>query len=161
MINQLIDILNQEASLFEAFLELLDRQKQALVKNDIVALDEITRRQQEKIIEGQRLARTRERLIHDISTANAIEGDLTVSRLLDIVDEHQATQLKQLRETVLSLNDQILRTRNSNAMLINQSREFISRTMTMLSRVHHQDKTYGRGGETDNGGHAVLIDGRA
>jgi flagellar biosynthesis/type III secretory pathway chaperone len=160
MINQLIDILNQEASLFETFLDLLDRQKQALVKNDVQALDEVTRRQQEKLIEGQRLSRARERLIDEISAANAIDGDLTVTRLLEFVDAEQASQLKRLREIVLSLNDQIVRTRNTNAMLINQSREFISKTMTMLSRVHHQDHTYDRAGGSDNGGHAVMIDGR-
>jgi len=162
MVNQLIEILGKEAELFESFLHLLEQQKETMVANDLDSLREITARQQMLLGETRRLGKRREEVVEEIRQANAIEGDLTVTRLLDIVDQDEADRLAQLRDTILSLDDKIAQIRNTNAMLVNQSRQFISKTMAALARINHPEPaTYSSPGSLKaNDGH-IMVDRRA
>jgi hypothetical protein len=160
MINQLIQVISEEALLFEDFLQLLDRQKQMLVANDAEGLNEVTAAQQKKLIESQKLHRRREEIVAAIKATNAIDGDVTITRLLKYADEGQAERLQRLRETILSLNDSILEARNTNAMLLNRSREYIARTMSMLSRINNPDNTYDRRGASSSDHATVAVDRR-
>ena len=120
MVNRLIEILGREAALFESFLQLLEQQQKALVENDADELNRVTVLQREKLIESNILNKQREDILENIRADNAITGDLTVMRLLAMVDQNQADQLSLLRKSILLLNDKILKTRNQNAMLLNK-----------------------------------------
>jgi hypothetical protein len=160
MIDQLIKIISEEASLFEEFLRLLDRQKELLVANDTDGLNEVTAELNAKLTESRLLNRRREEIIAAVKEANAIEGDVTVSRLLEYADRDQSERLTQLQKTILGLNDSITEARNTNAMLLNRSREFISRTMNMLSRLSSPNSTYGRDGAAPHTGGTIAVDRR-
>ena len=161
MVNQLIEILGREALLFESFLELLEKQQASLVANDLDSLRAVTSRQQVLMSQSCELAEQREAVISQIRQENDIEEDLTVTRLLETVDEHRAGKLAHLRDTILSLNDRIIKTRNSNAMLLNQSRQFISRTMTALSRINNPEATYSMGQDRGHTRSNMVVDRRA
>jgi flagellar biosynthesis/type III secretory pathway chaperone len=161
MVNRLIEIISKEAALFESFLELLEQQKAKLVANDIAGLNRVTEEQRQKLVESQMLNRERELLVERIQAANEIDGDLTVTRLLDLVDDRQAQKLRQLRDLILDLNKKIGETRNSNAMLLNQSREFIARTMAALARINNPESTYAPAGRTSERRANVMMDRRA
>lgn len=160
MINDLIKIISQEALLFEDFLSLLDQQKEALLCNDSDALNRITQLQQQKVLESQKLNRQREKQIAAIKKTNAIDGDLTVARILEFADDSQAVHLRRLREAIMEINDRIAEVRNTNAMLLNQSREFISRTMNMLSEVNRPEAAYDRNGTISRTATNVAMDRR-
>ena len=160
MVDRLIDILNREANLFESFLELLEQQRQRLVENDVEGLDQVTELQREKLIENRILNREREELVTQIKAANAVEGDLNVTRLLDMVDRDRADQLTRLRDTILKLSDRITKVRNQNAMLLNRSREYIARTMEMLSRIQNPGGLYAVGGTEPHPAGNVAVDRR-
>lgn len=161
MVNQLIEILGKEAELFEAFLELLEKQKATLVANDLDALRNVTERQEKLMSQSSELAEQREQVIARIRLENDIDEDLTVSRLLETVDEEEADKLAQLRDTILGLNDSIAEVRNSNAMLLNQSRQFISRTMSSLARIVNPEPTYNMRPDRSQARANVIIDRRA
>lgn len=160
MINRLIQVISKEALVFEEFLQLLDSQKEALVANDTDRLNEVTAQQQQKLLESQALNRQREEVITSLKEANAIDGDVTVTRLLEFADEDQSQRLSMVQEAILGLNDRITEARNTNVMLLNRSREFISRTMTMLSRLNSPEQAYTKSGETQPGNSAVAVDRR-
>lgn len=161
MIAQLIDIISKEAALFESFLELLERQKQTLVTNDIAGLNEITALQQEKMSESRALNRRREQILNQIRHDHTFEGDLTVARLAALADENQAARLMQLRTVILSLNEKINHARNTNAMLLNQSREFVAKTMSLLARMNSPETNYSGTGQTERATSALALDRRA
>ncbi len=161
MINKLIEIIGREATIFEAFLELLEQQQKMLVTNDVDGLNRVTDLQREKLVESQLLNKKRQELIEQIKVANDIEGDLNVTRLLEIVDEDQADRLQRLQRVILSLNDKITETRNQNAMLLNRSREYIHKTMEMLSKINSPDSTYTIPGKKPARELNVAIDRRA
>lgn len=160
MINQLIDIISREALLFESFLELLEQQKSALVANNLPELNRLTRLQQEALAQSRTLDDERARAVAAIKAERQFDGDLTVSRIIALANSEQATRLTELRELLLGLNERILEVRNTNAFLINESRELIARTMTMLSRGKQSDATYTRDAAHDERRKAVVLDRR-
>lgn len=160
MINRLIDIIGKEAVLFESFLALFEKQQEMLVANDAVGLNEVTERLREKVVESRLLNKQREELVEEIRLDNRIEGDLNVTRLLDIVDDEQASQLIRLRELITTLNDKIANTRNENAALLNQSREYIKNMMGMLSKLSHPEPAYSSTGAGDQASYNVALDRR-
>ena len=160
MINKLIETIGREAGLFESFLALLEQQKQMLVSNDLEGLNQVTDRQREKLVESQLLGKEREQLIEHIRVANAIEGDLNVTRLLEMVDENQAARLVQLKSLIYGLHDQITEVRNQNAMLLNRSRQYIGKMMEMLARVNSPEGAYSSGGVATSSNSTVAVDRR-
>lgn len=158
MTDRLVKILAKEVELFETFLSLLKRQQELLVANDRDGLTALTETLREKTIESEILNRQREEEIERIKVVNAIEGDLNVTRLLELVDSTKAAQLTHLRDLVYSLHDKITETRNQNALLINRSRESIARMMELLSRVNGPQPTYARTGANQSTGENVAID---
>ena len=160
MVNQLIEIISREAALFESFLLLLEQQKELLVANDVEGLKAITEKQREKLVESKLLNIEREKLVESIKAAQSIEGDLNITRLLSLVDRQQADRLTQLRDLIYSLDDKIMATRNTNAMLLNRSREFIARTMDMISKINNPDNIYAKNGVAPKRGSNVMVDRR-
>ncbi len=161
MVEKLIEILSNEAIVFEEFLKLLGQQQEMLVNNDIDGLNRVTELQREKVSQGQLLNQRLEELVLEIQSVNAIEGDLNVSMLLEHVDEHQGGRLVQLRKIIQGLTNKIGEVRDQNAMLLNRSREYISRTMEMLSKINNPDTGYAANGETVENGSSVAVDRRA
>jgi TolA-binding protein len=159
MVNQLIDIISQETRLFEEFLSFWSAEGHA-GDHDIDALNEITQQQHQKLAESHSLNRLRDDVIDRIKRAMALEGDVTVTRLLEFVDQNQAERLLQLREIIRGLDDKITETRNTNAMLLMQSRESIARTMTMLSRLNSPGGTYRSGGRQSEANATMMVDRR-
>lgn len=151
MINKLIDLIGREATVFADFLELLTRQRQMLVSGDVEGLNACTERQREKLIEASLLNREREQLVIQLRVTMPISGDVTINKLLEHATESQAEQMEKLRDTILELNDEIASVRNSNVLLINQSREFIARTMNMLSKVSAPESYETTAASTDKG----------
>ena len=159
MVDQLINIISREAVVFESFLESLEQQKQMLVTNDADGLNRVTQFQRERIAESQQLARQREELVRRIKEEKNIDGNLNVTRLISLVDKAQADQLARLSAFIFSLNEKITESRNQNVMLLNRSREYISRMMRMLSKVHQPD-TYDRATSRPQQAPTVAMDRR-
>lgn len=161
MIDVLIEIIGKEAALFESFLELLEKQQRMLVENNLDGLNEITAEQHERLTESQMLNSQRIEIVEQIKKDKNIDGDLNITRLLTLIDRQQADRLEQLQNVILELNDKILETRNQNAILLNRSREYISKTMEMLARIHApKSPTYGQSGESYKQNSTVAIDRR-
>lgn len=160
MINQLIEIIGREASLFETFLTLLERQRQMLIDNDHDGLVAVTEQQREKLVQSQVLNRSREQLIERIKASNAIEGDLNVTRLLELSDKSQTERLTALKTLITNLQDQITEVRNQNALLLNQSREYISKMMEMLSKINVPAGAYGPGARETEHHSTLAVDRR-
>jgi hypothetical protein len=161
MIAKLIDIISKEAALFESFLELLERQKQMLVTNNVAGLTEVTARQQEMLSESRALNRRREQILNQIRLDHTLENDVTIARLTALADENQAARLMQLRTVILGLNEKISDARNTNAMLLNQSRDFVAKTMALLARMNNPESNYGSTRHADRSTSTVMLDRRA
>lgn len=161
LVLELIEVLKKEASLFETFLELLERQQKALVGNDVSELNEITDVQREKIVESGILAEKRETLTRELANKQGTIENLTISRLIESVSTGQATVLDQLRKTLLDLNERIVKVRSQNEMLINRSRENMMKTMELLGRFKVPNGNYHSKGKMNSIQTNLALDRRA
>ena len=161
LVEELIEVLKKEASLFETFMELLERQQEALVRNDTAALNEITELQREKTIESRILTRQREEITGRLASEQSGTENLTVSRLVASAPPGQAGILERLRETILDLNEKISKIRLQNEMLINRSRENIMKTMELLGRIKVPKNGYHEKGKINIPPSNLALDRRA
>lgn len=161
LVLELIEVLEREASLFETFLELLERQQEALVKNDVDTINEITLIQREKTMESTALSRRREELVKELSSDGSVAENLTISRLIATVSSGPAAELARLRDSILGLNAKIDRVRSQNCMLIDNSRKNIMKTMEMLGRIRRPDNGYHKEGQAARTDVNVALDRRA
>ena len=161
LVYELIEILKEEAYLFETFLDLLEKQQRALVKNDLEEINRITDLQREKAVASRRLINRREEVIGKLTLDGASSEDITISRLIDSVASGQAIVLGQLRNSILDLNNKITDVRNQNAMLINRSRENIVKTMELISRIGAPDNGYQKKGKVEHMSTNIIVDRRA
>ncbi len=130
-----------------------------LVENDLDGLNQVTADQHERLTESHMLNSRRLEVVEQIRKDKNIEGDLNVTRLLTLIDQQQADRLEQLQNVITELNDKITDTRNQNAILLNRSREYISKTMDMLSRIHApKSPTYGQTGASYDQHQPLSID---
>jgi len=160
LVMELIEVLKEEASLFETFLGLLEKQQRALVENDIAELNKITGIQHQKAVESRRLSKSREELVRKLSSDGASKEDLTISRLIQSVSSGQAVILGQLKNTILDLNEKIEKMRNQNEMLINRSRENILMTMELLGRIGAPGSNYQSRGKVEPVNKNIALDRR-
>jgi len=161
LVYELIEILKEEASLFETFLDLLEKQQKALVKNDLDEINRITGLQHDKAMESRRLINRREDVIGKLTLDGASSEDLTISKLIESVASGQAIVLGQLRNSILDLNEKITKVRNQNAMLINRSRENIVKTMELISRIGAPEASYQSKGRVESTRTNIIVDRRA
>ncbi len=161
LVYELIEILKEEASLFETFLDLLEKQQRALVENDLEEINRITGLQREKAMESRRLIKRREDVIGKLTLDGASSEDLTISRLIDSVASGQAIVLGQLRNSILDLNEKITNVRNQNTMLINRSQENIAKTMELISRIGAPNSSYQSQGKVECMRTNIAVDRRA
>lgn len=161
MIGKLLETISKEATLFESFLQLLDRQRDCLVRNDTTQLAEITELIREKMVESQLLNAQREAVIRELKAARAIDGDVTVTRLLELLDDADANQLSRLRDTILDLNQRITITRQQNELLLNRSRGYIQKTLELLAQLEEPKGAYLPGGSPTANHASLIVDRRA
>jgi len=161
LVLELIEVLEREASLFETFLELLERQQQALVTNDLDAINDVTLKQREKTVESAALARRREELVRELSSDGNTAENLTISKLIETVSSGPAAELERLRGNILGMNEKIEKVRSQNCMLIDNSRKNIMKTMEMLGRIRRPDNGYRKEGQASRADANIALDRRA
>jgi flagellar biosynthesis/type III secretory pathway chaperone len=146
LLDELINVIGDEAILFEKFLELLEEQQRVLIANDHDELKTVTARIQQVATQSQRLERTRISLVEEIRRAGGAEADLNVSEICDMADPERSTQLRTFRTMILDLYGKIEQTRMRNGLLIEQSLEQIQNTIDVIGRIPAQKETYHKHG---------------
>ena len=79
---------------------------------------------------------------------------------LKSVCDTDAGRLSHMRDLICGLDEQIVQVRNQNAALLNRSREFIDKSMQMLSRVGRSEGGYSPSGSSTGNGTRVMVDRR-
>lgn len=161
LVVELIQLLEQEASLIETFLALLEEQQAALVQNDLEAINRVTNLQRKKAAEGGKLSRRRDELIGRISEIYDGTANISISRLINLVSSGQAHDLSRIKDTILDLSEKVNKVKTQNELLINQSRENIKATMELLGRIKTPQTQYQKEGRTDGPTASVALDRRA
>lgn len=142
LLDRLINVIGSEAILFEEFLELLEIQQKSLIENSTDELQSVTSQLQKITLESKHLEDERTEIVEAIQKQDGSQMDLNVLKICEMADNSRSTQLKTLRETVLSLYSRIEETRMRNGLLIRQSMDQIRNTMESIGRIPAQKDIY-------------------
>jgi flagellar biosynthesis/type III secretory pathway chaperone len=146
LLDKLISVIGDEAVLFEKFLELLERQQQALIANDADDLKEVTARLQQVVSHSQKLEACRIESVEEIRRLGGSDANLNVSQICEMADSARSNQLRTFRDTILGLYSRIEEIRMRNGLLIEQSLEQIQHTIDTIGKIPAQKETYHKQG---------------
>lgn len=138
---RLISLIGEEVLIFETFLQYLNRQQEALVKNDLEALQIVTHDQEILSQRTTQVEQERRALVAEISVGlDRDQDDLTLTELTKLVSEPESNQIHALQGTLLNLHEQISTIKSRNDFLIRKSMEYINTTMSQLGLIEQSDK---------------------
>lgn len=135
LIHDLITVLDQQKECYEGLLTLARYKTDSIVNREMEFLEEVLKREQEFIGRSARLEKNREMLLKDISSVlNTNLKELTISRLITMLDKtpDEQGELRQVREELLEIVEELKNHNRTNEGLLQQSMEFINFTLNAL-----------------------------
>ena len=140
---QLIKLIGEEVVIFETFVDLLNRQQEALVANDMELLAAVTQEQEQLALKTSQAEKRRTELVRTLShELNRDSNDINLTELTKLVAEPELNQLRTLQTTLIGLHDQISTIKSRYDFLIRKSMEYINNTLTYLSATGEKEATY-------------------
>jgi hypothetical protein len=149
----LILCLNQQASQFRTFLDLLARQRDALVHRDTAALNRNVAEQEQAIADSRRIEQQRQALTAKLAQAAHKEHDkLTLSSVTQLVAASDASRFSELQELLAGLQKEIERRKRLNATLIEQSTRCTGEALQWIVQRARPKSVYTARGNQSAGG---------
>ncbi|HKL80202.1 MAG TPA: flagellar protein FlgN [Mobilitalea sp.] len=155
LIEELIDILDQECEIYQQLLPIAMEKTQVIVRNDTVALQEITGKEQEQVDKVNNLEHKRDDVMTNIKTViGKKSGTLNLTSLIQLLDK-QPKEQKTLSVLHDRLNDTVhslIEVNDRNKTLIQQSLEMIEFNMNFIqsTRMSPGNNTYTKGASSSD-----------
>ena len=152
LLNDLLGLLEGEIGLYASMLLALQKEKKAIVDSNHEELNETSREKENlflkiRILEEQRLS-VLEKLARNLGHP---AQDLTLSKLSQLVQEPQSTQLVGCHSTFLSLAQSIQEINLSNKALLTHSLDLVNGSLSLLSDLLSSNPVYYRTGKMEAG----------
>ena len=152
LLNNLLSLLKGEIGLYASMLMALQKEKKAIVDSNHKELIETSRKKENlflkiRILEEQRLS-VLEKLAQGLGQPSQ---DLTLSKLSQLVQEPQTTQLVDCHSTLLSLAQSIQEINLSNKELLTHSLDLVKGSLSLLSDLLSSNPVYYRTGKIEVG----------
>ncbi len=148
-INELMDILEREAKIYEDILKLSQDKTDIIIKGKVKELENITKLEQSLILDMGRLEDLREKTVRDLSTdIDSKSSQLTVTELIKHIDKNQADRLEGYKTNLLGIIEEVKKVNDLNSKLIQNSIDYINFSINILSSVPAADNNYGNTGVT-------------
>jgi flagellar biosynthesis/type III secretory pathway chaperone len=152
LLNDLLGLLEGEIGLYASMLLALQKEKKAIVDSNHEELNETSREKENlflkiRILEEQRLS-VLEKLARNLGHP---ARDLTLSKLSQLVQEPQSTQLVGCHSTFLSLAQSIQEINLSNKALLTHSLDLVNGSLSLLSDLLSSSPVYYRTGKMEAG----------
>ena len=147
LIEELIVVLGDEQEVYNHLIPVVREKTQVIVKNDTVALQEITAKEQAAIDQITAFENKRARVMEDIRTVlGREEENLNLSTLIGLLDNKQKEKriLSELHDKLKETINILVEINNRNKVLIQQSLEMIEFNMNFLqsTRMSPGNNTY-------------------
>ena len=152
LLNDLLGLLEGEIGLYASMLLALQKEKKAIVDSNHEELSETSREKENlflkiRILEEQRLS-ILESLARNLGHP---AQDLTLSKLSQLVQEPQSTQLVGCHSTFLSLAQSIQEINLSNKALLTHSLDLVNGSLSLLGDLLSSSPVYYRTGKMEAG----------
>ncbi|MFT4144592.1 MAG: flagellar protein FlgN [Mobilitalea sp.] len=150
LIDELILILEQEYDVYQNLIPIANEKTQVIVKNDLAALQEITKKEQLSVDKISALEHKRDNVMINIKTViNRKSGEFTLKTLVGLMENQPKEQkaLSILHDNLKKVIDTLVEVNNRNKSLIQQSLEMIEFNMNFIqsTRMAPGNNTYTKG----------------
>ena len=151
MIGQLLDILSQETEMYRAMSTVLNKEKDAAIQSEIIALNEAEIEKENILVALGLLERQRRNLVTDLAdTLGYPAQDIRLTQIVQIVAEPLAGRLRQARSDLSDLLESVQAANQRNKQLFEHSREILRGSFNLLSELRAPNPIYYRTGTIQN-----------
>ena len=145
---KLIDTLQREVAIYEELLDIITREKEALIAFSTFELECCTSSQDSLVSEATELEFTRRSTVRMLAKERGVEGEnFTLAEVVDWLSAQHAEQVRSLGERLRDLFTEIARLQDENASLIEGATHQIRRTVdTLMTKSKENPFAYSKGG---------------
>ena len=148
LLNELAGLLEQETELYQALLEAIGNEKQAVIAANLEKLNETTKAKENLLLKLRILDEQRSHLLRKLADLlGQPADDLTLKNLSQMVAAPHATRLKRCRTKLLSLIGKIQTANSQNRALFSHSIELVKGSMNLLHNLMTSSPVYFRTGD--------------
>lgn len=149
-VKDLLDILTQEAVIYEELREISAKKKDIIIKNKIQELDSLVKLEQSMILQIARLEDHREGITESLATQMGKSPEaVTVSELTAYLAGEQGEKLEACRRHILDVLEDLKSNNELNAKLINDSLEYIDFSINIFAGAAEQNNNYSSSGQVN------------
>ena len=144
LMDNLLDVLDKEERAYQQLISLGEEKKQVLIKADIVALEEITNREQDVSSTLRNLENKREKVMDDMSIVlNKKKNELTLSKMIEILGKQPDEQkrLSEIKERLGTTLRQLNVINEQNQMLTQQALELVEYDLNLFRSMRQAPET--------------------
>ena len=143
ILKSLVNVLKQEAAIYEELLAMSKDKTDVIVKGKIQELEQMVKSEQEYILKLSGFESQREALVDRLSDIKDTKAEeLTISAITQMFAGKEAEELlnvqQKLMETIKSLSE----TNELNEKLIQSSLEYINFTISLMTTAGDDDNSY-------------------
>jgi len=151
MLDQLAQLLNREAGLYESMAAVIDKEKEAAIRTELNALVE-TRKEKENILLKLRIMEDqRTRIVAKMADdLGYLPHDLTLTKISQLVDDPYARRLKDCSAKLSFLIGRLQEANHNNRQLFEHSLDLLRGSFNLLSHLMETNPVYHRTGNIQN-----------
>jgi len=157
-IDALIEILDQEAAVYEKMADVLGEEKSAAIASNLAVLQSARSQKETMIAVISELEHNRQQVARAINREwfNA-QGPVAFSTLVPHLAPQDAHRLTQCRETLLTTLGRVKDLNAENASLLSHSISWVGGAMRLLNHLFNPQTVYQRSGRFARGGHTGRV----
>lgn len=151
LLDQLTQLLNQEAGLYESMAAVIDKEKEAAIRTELNRLIE-TRKEKENILLKLRIVEDqRTRIVAKMADdLGYLPHDLTLTKISQLVDDPYAKRLKDCSAKLSFLIGRLQEANRNNRQLFEHSLDLLRGSFNLLNDLMEANPVYHRTGNIQN-----------
>ena len=150
-LDQLIEILRQESSLYRSLLDVIDQEKEAAVRSDINGLNQAGLDKEKHLVEIHEKEKRRRELVARLAGEKGMAAaDLTLSQISERADKPLAGTLRRVSRDFLNLLSLVQAANRRNQQIVEHSLRLLRGSFNLLNELMTPNTVYYRTGNIQN-----------
>ncbi|SDC72495.1 MULTISPECIES: flagellar protein FlgN [unclassified Candidatus Frackibacter] len=148
-IERLVQILEAEYKMYQKIYQLSGEKKEIIVDNRVDDLLSIIEEEKEEILKIDELEAERVEILKGLACEYSLtEEELSFAKLMDLISDPAKSELKEIRQELLDILEEIKAANETNANLIKESLKLNNYTLQLLTESNiSKDNTYQKPGK--------------
>jgi len=139
LLDELKNVLEEEYSYYEKFLEHANAKRDLIIKNEVEEISDINSKEQLLISLYAKVAKKRDKTIDDISIVlNIDRKNLTIKSLMEKLPKEEKEKLEDVSERTRDIVGVLKDANLKNELLIKQSLEYVEFTLNAVTSSNEQ-----------------------